>query len=63
MREYKIEPKRVTLVSQRRGEAPNFALVEGHKGAGEGVKFEPVLTIYEDDGSYTKEAKKIYRID
>lgn len=63
MREYKIEPKRVTLVSQRRGEAPNFALVEGRKGAGEGVKFAPVLAIYEDDGSYTKEAKKIYRID
>ncbi len=63
MREYRIEPKRVTLVSQRCGEAPNFALVEGRKGAGEGVKFTPPLALYEADGSYTKEAKKIYRID
>ncbi len=62
MREYKLEPKRVTLVSQRRGEAPNFALVEGRKGAGEGMKFEPILAVYEAGGSYTKEAKKIYRI-
>ncbi len=63
MRECRLEPKRVTLVSQRRGEAPNFALVEGRKGAGEGVKFEPVLAVYEADGSYTPEAKKIYRLE
>jgi tRNA1Val (adenine37-N6)-methyltransferase len=63
MREYKIEPKRVALVSQRRGEAPNFALVEGRKGAGEGIKFTPTLALYEADGSYTREAKKIYRIN
>lgn len=63
MREYRLEPKRVTLVSQRRGTAPNFALVEGRKGAGEGVKFAPAFALYETDGSYTKEAKKIYRLE
>ncbi len=63
MREYSIEPKRVMLVSQRRGEAPNFALVEGRKGAGEGMKFTPPLAVYEQDGSYTKEARKIYRLE
>lgn len=63
MREHKIEPKRVTLVAQRCGEAPNFALVEGRKGAGEGIKFTPVLAVYEADGSYTKESKRIYRIE
>lgn len=63
MREFKVEPKRVTLVSQRRGEAPNFALVEGRKGAGEGVKFSPPLAVYEKDGSYTAQARKIYRLE
>ncbi len=63
MRAHRIEPKRVTLVSQRHGQAPNFALVEGRKGAGGGVKFSPMLAVYEADGSYTKEAKKIYRLE
>jgi len=63
MRRYSVEPKRVMLVSQRWGEAPNFALVEGRKGAGEGAKFLPTLALYEQDGSYTPEAKKIYRME
>jgi tRNA1Val (adenine37-N6)-methyltransferase len=63
MRFYKVEPKRVMLVAQRRGDAPNFALVEGRKGAGEGVKFLPTLAVYEADGSYTREAKSIYRLE
>jgi tRNA1Val (adenine37-N6)-methyltransferase len=63
MRAYKVEPKRIMLVSQRQGDAPNFALVEGRKGAGEGLKFLPVIAVYETDGSYTDEAKKIYRIN
>lgn len=63
MREHRVEPKRATLVSQRRGEAPNFALVEGRKGAGEGMKFSPPLAVYEADGTYTKELRKIYRLE
>jgi tRNA1Val (adenine37-N6)-methyltransferase len=63
MRAYKVEPKRIMLVSQRQGDAPNFALVEGRKGAGEGVKFLPALAVYEADGSYTKQAKSIYRME
>jgi len=62
MRRSGLEPKRVMLVSQRTGEAPNFALVEGRKGAKEGVKFLPPLAVYEKDASYTPQAKKIYRI-
>jgi len=63
MRFYKVEPKRIMLVSQRASDAPNFALVEGRKGAAAGVKFLPPLAVYEADGTYTKQAKKIYRIN
>lgn len=63
MRLYNVEPKRIMLVAQRQGEAPGFALVEGRKGAGEGVTFLPTLTVYEADGSYTEQAKKIYRLE
>jgi tRNA1Val (adenine37-N6)-methyltransferase len=62
MREARVEPKRVRLVSQRDGEAPNFTLAEGRKGAGPGLAFLPQLVVYEADGSYTREAKQIYGI-
>ncbi len=60
MRESGVEPKRVRLVSQREGISPNFALVEGRKGAGPGLAFLPQLTVYEADGTYTRELKAIY---
>lgn len=63
MRFYKVEPKRIMLVSQRLSDAPNFALVEGRKGAAAGVKFLPPLAVYEADGTYTKQAKSIYRME
>ncbi len=62
MRESRVEPKRIRLVSQHEGEAPNFALVEGRRGAGEGLAFLPQLAVYEGDGTYTPELKQIYGI-
>lgn len=62
MRKHKIEPKRIMLVEQFQGKPPNFALVEGRKGAREGVAFLPSLVVYEKDGTYTRALKKIYHI-
>lgn len=62
MRKYKLEPKRIRMVTQQQGKAPNFVLVEGRKGAREGVEFLPSLVVYEKDNTYTKELKKIYNI-
>ena len=45
-------PSASQLVSQRAGEAPNFALVEGRQAAaGPGLTFLPQLAVYETDGS------------
>jgi len=63
LRRYKLEPKLIQLVAQRQGQAPNFALVEARKGAREGLKFLPTLYVYEQDGTYTDELKKIYHIE
>jgi tRNA1Val (adenine37-N6)-methyltransferase len=60
MREARVEPKRVRLVCQHEGEAPNFALVEGRKGAGPGLGFMPQLVVYKSDGTYTNELREIY---
>lgn len=63
LRASKLEPKRIMLVAQQHGLAPNFALVEARKGANEGVKFLPMLYVYKQDGTYTKRLKKIYHLE
>ena len=63
MRQGKIEPKVIRLVAPKHGRAPNFVLVMGRKGAGEGVRFLPSLTVLEPDGTYTPELKRIYHLE
>lgn len=62
MREARVEPKRIRLVCQHAGEAPNFVLAEGRRGAGPGVSFLPQLVVYDPNGTYTEELRHIYGI-
>lgn len=62
MKNSKIEPKLIQFIAPQCGKAPNLVLIEGRKGAREGTKFLPTLEVYERDGVYTKQLKKIYGI-
>ena len=57
-----LEPKRLRLVSQRQGNAPNFVLLEARKGAKQGTEVLPTLYVYKEGKEYTDEVKKIYNI-
>ena len=59
----KLEPKRIRLVAQRLGSAPNFVLVEARKGAKQGTEVIPTLYVYKDGTEYTDEVKRIYHIE
>ena len=59
MREYKLEPKRLRLVCQRKGEEPWLVLVEGKKCANTGLRISPTLYV-EEDGGFSPEMIKIY---
>lgn len=59
MREYKLEPKRLRLVCQRKGEEPWLVLVEGKKCANTGLRIAPTLYV-EEDGGFSPEMIKIY---
>lgn len=59
MREYKLEPKRLRLVAQRRGEEPWLVLIEGKKCANTGLRIAPTLYV-EEDGGFSPEMIKIY---
>ncbi len=60
MKKYKLEPKKMRFVHSYLQKPPSLVLIEAVKGGRAMVKVEPPLLIYEKDGSYTEEVKKIY---
>lgn len=59
MSKYKVEPKRLRLVCQRKGEEPWLVLLEGRRSGNIGLRIEPTLYI-EEDGELSKEMIEIY---
>lgn len=59
-RDYKLEPKALRFVFPNKKNAPNILLLHCIKGAGRELKFMDPLYVYEDDGNYSEEIKKIY---
>lgn len=59
MTKYNVEPKRLRLVAQRRGEEPWLVLVEGRRSGKIGLRIEPTLYI-EEKGEFSPEMIKIY---
>lgn len=60
MSAYRIEPKRMRLVYPRVDREPNMVLIEGLRGGNPRMQAEPPLIVYEKDGSYTDELRRIY---
>lgn len=67
LRKARLEPKRMRFVYSRRVESPTgigeeakMVLIEAVKGAGQWLKIDPPLYIYEKGNEYTAEMKRIY---
>ena len=58
-RKYQIEPKRIQYVYPKVDKAANTILLEGIRDGKTGLQVLPPLFIYEDDGNYTDQARKI----
>lgn len=61
MAKYKVEPKRLRLVCQRKGEEPWLVLVEGRRCGNIGLRIEPTLYV-EEKGKFSKEMIEIYGV-
>jgi len=59
LRERRLEPKRMRFVHSRQGEEARMVLVEAVKGSGVWLKIEPPIFVYDMDGNYTEEMKRI----
>ena len=60
MREYRIEPKRLRFVVDRKGEKPFLFLIEGRKGAKSFLAVESELVIKDENSKFTPEMLEIY---
>ena len=56
----RLTPKRLRFVHGRADKAPSAVLLEGMKGAREGLQVLPPLVVCAADGSHTDEYKEIY---
>ncbi len=62
MHNKKLEPKRIRLVHPNLRKAPNIVLIEAVKNGKPFLKWLPPLFIYDMDGNFTDEYKRIYHI-
>lgn len=60
LRKYKIEPKNIRFVYPKKDKEPNLILIKAVKNAGEFLKIEKPLFVYNENGEYTDEILKIY---
>lgn len=60
MRKYKIEPKVLRLVYPDKDKKANLLLIKGVKNANPFLKIDKNLYVYNENGEYTNEIKKIY---
>lgn len=61
---FKLEPKRLRLVTSRNGEKPWLCLIEARLGGKSGLSVEKNFVIYKEDDGYTDEMNgllKLYR--
>ncbi len=62
MRQNGIEPKRLQFVSKNAASAPWLFLIEGRRGGKPFLQVMPPLFCYKEDGTFTDELRKIYRL-
>ncbi|MDI1472369.1 MAG: methyltransferase [Thermodesulfovibrio sp.] len=62
MSKHNLEIKRVRFIHSKINTEAKMVLIEAVKGGRVSLKVDPPLFIYNEDGSYTDEMKKIYEI-
>lgn len=60
MQKYDIEPKRLRFVYPKINKESHIFLIEGMYKGNNGIKIEAPLYAHEEDGTYTKEVKKMF---
>lgn len=60
LRQAGIEPKLLRMIHSRERSPAKMFLIKGNKNGRPGITIPPPLIIYEEDGTYTPEARRIF---
>jgi len=60
MRQYGIEPKKITLIQPKASKDVDTFVVEGKKGGKPYMTVPAPVVVYEEDGSYSETGRRIY---
>ena len=60
MKKYNIEPKRLRFIYPKNDKNANMILIEGSKNGKSGLKVEKPLVVYDANGEYTSEVKRMF---
>ena len=60
MREYNIEPKKLWLIQPKRSKDVDTFVVEGKKNGKPNIVVPAPVIVYNEDGTYTEQARRIY---
>lgn len=60
MRAYAVEPKRLRIVCKNTSSEPWLVLLEGRRDSKTGMRIEPPLLVYGEDGNLSREMIEIY---
>ena len=63
MQKYGLEPKRIRLVYPKENKKANMLLIEGIKNGKSGLKVENALIVYDNNGNYVEEIRKMFGSD
>ena len=63
MQKNNIEPKRIRMVYPKAGKNANMILIEGIKNGKSGLKIEKPLVVYDANGNYVDEVRKMFGVD
>lgn len=62
LKEHRLEPKRVRIIQDKPGAAPKLILLDAVKGAGSMLHWLSPLVLRDEDGEWSAEWKRIYRV-
>lgn len=63
MTKYHLEPKELEIVVKNIKAEPRYFLIKGVKDGKPGLRIMPPLVLYNENGQYTDELKKIYHME
>ena len=62
MQRVRLTPKRMRFVHQNPLKRPSAVLLECRKGSADGLTVEPPFLCCQEDGAFTEEYKRIYKL-